>query len=200
MLVLPPLGSAYGGGWKPKKKADERFLGKPGTTNVTTNSKGAKYFTTIGPDGKAVSEEHCTDHGTPAAHANPHTHPVHWDPQTGVPTLGSGVPSAEYSPTKGLKGVHHMGLFINASDPDDNRFETLYEFTDALHRGGEIQFLWNGCEYAVSPFGDRFAICESGISETICWYETTDDLLDHMIDGEKLRSIIKRAVITERTL
>ena len=88
--------------------------------------------------------------------------------------------------------------FINVTD--NEYFETLYEFTDALNRGGEIQFLWNNHEYSVLPINGRFVICEANLPETSCWYDDTEALLNHKVDGEKLRSIIKRAVITSRTL
>ena len=91
-----------------------------------------------------------------------------------------------------------MGLFINVTD--NEYFETLYEFTDALKRGGEIQFLWNNHEYSVLPINGRFVICEANQPETSCWYDDTEALLNHEVDGEKLRSIIKCAVITSRTL
>lgn len=92
-----------------------------------------------------------------------------------------------------------MGKFIVISI-DDNKFETLCEFTDALRRGGEIQFLWKDHEYSVLPIRKRFVICEANLPETSCWYDNTDELLNHKVDGEKLRSIIKRATITSRTL
>ena len=197
--VSAGMGSAYGGGWKPKKESDRRFLGEPGTKNISMTPKGEKITTSIGPDGRAISEQHDTDHSNPAHHANPHIHPVEWNATTGVPTLGQGVPLGEYSPEKGLKGAGIMSLFINITT-EDNRFETLYEFTDALKRGGEIQFLWNSHEYSVLPVNGRFVICAANIPETSCWYDDTDALLDHEVDGERLRSIIKRATITSRTL
>lgn len=189
------MGSAYGGGWRPKKESDRRFLGEPGTTNITSNSKGEKITTNIGPDGRATDETHNSDHGNPSEHANPHIHPVNWNPDTGAPSLGQGIPLSEYNIGKGLS---HLGLFINVTD--NEYFKTLYEFTDALNRGGEIQFLWNGHEYSVLPINGRFVICEANLPETSCWYDDTDTLLNHEVDGEKLRSIIKRAVITSRTL
>lgn len=197
--VTAGMGSAYGGGWKPKKESDRRFLGEPGTKNISKTPKGEKITTNIGPDGKAVSEQHDTDHSNPANHANPHIHPVEWNEATGAPTLGKGVPLMEYNPEKGLGGADRMGLFINITT-DDNRFETLFEFTDALRRGGEIQFLWKDHEYSVLPIRGRFVICEANLPETSCWYDNTDELLNHEVDGEKLRSIIKRATITSRTL
>ena len=189
------MGSVYGGGWKPKKESDRRFLGEPGTTNITTNSKGERISTNIGPDGRATNETHNSDHGNPSEHTNPHIHPVDWNPDTGAPSLGHGVPLSEYGISKGL---NHLGLFINVTD--NEYFETLYEFTDALNRGGEIQFLWNNHEYSVLPSKGRFVICEANLPETSCWYDDTEALLNHEVDGEKLRSIIKRAVITSRTL
>ena len=195
------MGSAYGGDWKPKKEADFRFLGEPNTKNITTTKRGEKITTYIGSDGKATSEQHDTDHGFPANHANPHIHPVHWNSITGVPSLGKGVPLNEYFPEKSLKGADYMsqiGRFIQITE--DEPFETLFEFTDALNRGGEIQFLWNGHEYSVLPIDGRFVICEADLPETSRWYDDTDALLDHEVDGEKLRGVIKRAVITSRTL
>jgi hypothetical protein len=193
--IFSGMGSVYGGGWKPKKESDRRFLGEPGTTNITTNSKGERISTNIGPDGRATDETHNSDHGNPSEHANPHIHPVNWNPDTGAPSLGNGVPLSEYNVGKGL---NHLGLFINVTD--NEYFETLYEFTDALNRGGEIQFLWNNHEYSVLPSNGRFVICEANLPETSCWYDDTEALLNHKVDGEKLRSIIKRAVITSRTL
>ena len=57
-----------------------------------TMNKGDLYETHIGPDGKADSETHYSDHGTPTLHDNPHTHDIYWDDlaltPVGLNTLG----------------------------------------------------------------------------------------------------------------
>ena len=59
---------------------------------VWTMNKGDLYETHIGPDGKADSETHYSDHGTPTLHDNPHTHDIYWDDlaltPVGLNTLG----------------------------------------------------------------------------------------------------------------
>lgn len=62
------MGRARGGEWKPSKKEDERFLGKPGQkikTRLETSKGGYEVETKIGDDGKATTERHYTDHGKP---------------------------------------------------------------------------------------------------------------------------------------
>lgn len=77
---------------KPSKLGDEKFIGKPGEIKQSFTKKGDLYETHIGLDGKADSETHYSDHGTPTLHDNPHTHDIYWDDlaltPVGLNTLG----------------------------------------------------------------------------------------------------------------
>ena len=72
-IIQTGMGSAYGGKWKPKKPADERFLGEPGEIK-TTYKNGYRIDTKIGEDGRAVKERHYTDKPNPKYHTDPHDH------------------------------------------------------------------------------------------------------------------------------
>jgi len=73
------LGGTYGKSTGSKSNNRDKLYGRPGDIKVTTSTKGDKYETKIGPDGKAVVERHNTDHGHLRRHSNPHDHTITWD-------------------------------------------------------------------------------------------------------------------------
>lgn len=82
-----------------------------------------------------------------------------------------------------------------------NRFVSLYDFTDSLNRGGEIQFDWNGKSYSLTPCSNNeFAFHEANKPDTEIMCKDTDEVLELIVDGQKLREIITKVVVTERTI
>ena len=198
-------GSAYGGAWKPTKPEDQRFLGKPGSVNTSTNSKGAVYQTQIGSDGRAVSETHNTDHGYPAHHTNPHTHEVSWE--GGYPHLipDTSIGKAFYSAGRMNK------MYSQSNSLEDNRFKSISDFKWCMRQGGEVQFIWNGTTYCcfgkiVAPGGvsPRMVIAQAGSVEvnikTEKWCDTADELLEYMVGEDRLRDVITQVTVVERTI
>lgn len=91
-------------------------------------------------------------------------------------------------------------IYIN-HDPDDDKFKTIDEFKWVMWQGGEVGFTWNGKGYFVSAAREenKIYISENCKQETECYYNNVEKLLDHVIDGKKLRQIIKDVEVTDRS-
>lgn len=77
---------------------------------------------------------------------------------------------------------------------NDNRFKNISDFKECIIRGGEPVFSWNGLEYGVCFYGDKYCIAlTNGERETIC--DTPDDVLEYRIEGERLRDIITQVTV-----
>jgi len=192
-------GSAYGGKWRPNpdKPKDQRFIGKAGEIKITTNAKGELYETHIGEDGRADYETHYSDHGNPTQHINPHTHDVIWD------EIGPHLISAE----RCEKHYSHMERsllvksFVPSNTPEQNRFVSISDYKWCLLRGGEVHFVWKGVEYGMTPYGkDRYMIYLYNQSETTFFYDSPDAMLDYMVGEDRLRDVITKVTVLDRTI
>lgn len=87
--------------------------------------------------------------------------------------------------------------------PDANlNFESASEFKKVLSWGAEIQFDWKEHSYGVIRYGTNNKITAYEIykPETEKVYDTPDDALEFMLGGDKLRDVITKVEVTERTL
>lgn len=91
---------------------------------------------------------------------------------------------------------------ITSKSNDAYRFKTIGEFTDVLSRGAEIEFDCKGHSYGVIRYGTNNKITDYEIykPETEKVYETPDDVLKFMLGEDKLRDVITKVEVTERTL
>ena len=200
-------GSAYGGDWKPSKPQDEKFIGKSGEIKQSYTKRGELYETHIGPDGKADYEIHHSDHGFPKSHDIPHQHNIFWDEQG--PHFGhDDFPLKQFRPGEGrIK----MGTIVGSNSYEDDRFKSISDFKWCMKRGGEVQFDWKGISYCcfgcVSPApGEppRMVIAQTGSAEinsrTEKWCDTADEILEYMVGDDRLRDVITKVIVTERTI
>ena len=72
--------------------------------------------------------------------------------------------------------------------PEAWRFKTISEFKNSVNRGAELNFEWNGREYHICPVWPNGEVrhCIS--------------ILEYMIDDTRLRDIITKVEVTDRTL
>lgn len=201
-------GSAFGGGWKPKKPDDQRFLGKPNTIKDTVKQNrrgGYSRRTKYGNDGRAEMERHETDHGRPDQHSNPHDHRIDWskgypDPQSPINYPNGAVPEFKsfYKVEGEIAKMKYKDQPINPDyNPDDYKFETLGEFKFYLARGWNVGFEYNGEYYGIEGHDNSFDIWiydEGDIANGL----TLEETLDYKFDGVKLRDLILTATIIER--
>ncbi len=196
-------GRSGGGRWRPHpdKPNDGRLLGKPGEIKVTTLPNGNRYLTKIGPDGRAVLERHFTDHGNPGAHSIPHDHIIDWGSRG--PVFGDQINYfdgivPEFKSYRGLEEAMGREIII---PPDTNMdFESISEFKWSMKCGGEVEFAWGGKDYSVTRFEGKIYLTEAYKEDTMKIYTDVDEALEYMIDGERLRDIITRVRVTNRTM
>lgn len=172
-LIGKGEGSAYGGAWKPSKPDDGRFIGEPGSINRTTDRNGNLRETKIGADGRAVKERHYSDHGSPKQHSIPHDHTISWEGNR--PNWGK----AE--------------SYWDGDIPD---------FKWCMKCGGEVEIEWNGIHYGIIRYGtdDKITIYVWNRPETECCFDTADDALEYMVGSDRLRDVITRVTVLDRTI
>lgn len=206
------MGSAYGGEWKPAKAEDERFLGEPGEVKQTqSGGKRGGYHreTKIGPDGRATRERHYTDHDNPGEHSDPHDHEINWS--EGHPRFGKQINYPDNPPEfKQLKGGINMVTMVGTNTPEENRFKSISDFKWCMRCGGEVQFEWKGKIFGVFPFQNKTAdspdqilitqVLVDNMEETEKWCDTADEVLEYVIDGDRLRDIITQVEVLDRTI
>ena len=206
------MGSAQGGPWKPAKPADERFMGEPGTTKETwvpTSKGGYRAITKIGSDGRATEEWHFTDHGSPGSHSVPHSHSIGWP--NGFPIPGSPNNNPGAAPEmKQYGGTYKMNYYPTPESIELNRFKTISDFKWCVNCGGEIEFEWNNKLFGIFPKLRKTpdAPLQMMISQIYVddadraekWCDNADEVLEYVIDGDRLRDIITKVDVTSRTI
>ena len=93
-----------------------------------------------------------------------------------------------------------MTIPDNASGMEADRFESVDDFHRSMTRGGEAVFSWDGVQYGVFRGGDgRYCIARAD-GENEKWCDTPDEVLEYTVGGDRLRDIITRVQVTDRTL
>lgn len=212
------MGSAYGAQWKqnPNKPNDMAFIGPPNTIQrifIPNRKSGYWIQVKYGDDGWATAFRHETEHNPNQQHTNPHDHfPMAYDPHTHAPdwdnTPGIDYPGAvpEFKTWKEKDNMtnwdHIDGVITNLTyDEEAMRFKTISEFKYCLSHGAEIVIEWNGVEYGI--FMDyvtkRFYIGYDS-PDTNVFYDTPDELLEYRVGSDRLRDVITKAIVIDRTL
>ena len=92
-----------------------------------------------------------------------------------------------------------MNTIVHANTPEENRFETISEFKWCVECGGDIEFIWNVKIYDIVHDPDAIVIYEA-YSDKESYYKTADELLEHLIDGDRLRDMVTHMEVTDRTI
>ncbi len=103
-----------------------------------------------------------------------------------------------------------MSKIIEKNSLEDNRFKTISDFKWCVNSGGEIEFEYNDRVFGIFPklkrtseSGMQMLICEKFVDnqqKTEKWCKDVDEILEYMIDGERLRDIITKVEVTDRTI
>ena len=95
-----------------------------------------------------------------------------------------------------------MHTYHNYKNSDeDNRFKTISEFEDCIIRGAEITFIWNNATYFVERYGrnDKITIFPFAEPENEKSFETTDELLEFTVGSDRLRDVITKVRVIDRS-
>ena len=103
-----------------------------------------------------------------------------------------------------------MGSYIRPNTLEENRFETISDFKWCVNCGGEVQFEWHGKVFGIwpklrktpeSPLQMLISqVLIKNMEATEKWCDNADEVLEYIIDGERLRDIITKVDVTDRTL
>lgn len=94
----------------------------------------------------------------------------------------------------------NKNISITSFDFDEYNFKTISDFKWCMKQGGEVEFEWNGKEYSITHPEGMINICESSTEENEKNYKTADEALEYMIDGQRLRKIIIKVKVLDRTI
>ncbi len=182
---------------------DKQLVGKPNTINT----KGYKT-TYIGNDGKANYQQHNTSHSNPNVHSNPHGHNITWDPNNGFPIFGRAIndwgSTNKSNYTKGVEPMEWTAEYLysiaTSKTFEEYSFRTISDFNWCMIRGGEAQFEFQGKFYTLGKIERTFYFSEADKMKTHIEFETIEELLDYEIQNQKLREIITKVNVFDRTL
>lgn len=196
---------------------------------IATNKHGVRYqrATRIGKDGKADLERHYTNHENEKVHSNPHDHRITWD--KGFPYFEKPIcyPDGEAPSFKCFYNQEeHMGNNDTSNvvnDYPDLSFTSISDFKWCMQCGGEVQFEWKGKSYTVfgSVQKDENAPVQMNIGEGYytkngkhynvlshtpydfkdeLWADTADEILEYNVGGDRLRDVITKVEVLDRTI
>ena len=83
---------------------------------------------------------------------------------------------------------------------EESRFKTIEEFKFAMECHSEVLFEWNNQEYSITHPDGIISVCEGDKYSEAKDYETADEALEYIIDGQKLRDIITKVKVWDRTI
>lgn len=95
-----------------------------------------------------------------------------------------------------------MGKTIYIQDDGHMDFESISDFKRSLSWGMEAQFQWGGKTYGIAHDlpEDRIVVYEAKKPETERVFKTADEALEFMVGADRLRDIITKVHVVERTI
>ncbi len=91
-------------------------------------------------------------------------------------------------------------VFLPSNSIEENRFETISEFKWCVDNGGEVEFEYNNAIYSITHPEGKVHISKVFQQETEMICDTAEEVLEYIIEGKKLREIIKDVTVWDRTL
>ena len=91
------------------------------------------------------------------------------------------------------------GRIIKGSSPEEKAFTSIADFQTSMRRNAKVAFIYNDVTYTLHEEGIT-SISEAYKPETEALCDNSDDLLDHVIEGKKLREIITEVTVTDRAI
>ncbi|SEN07732.1 hypothetical protein [Hydrogenoanaerobacterium saccharovorans] len=77
----------------------------------------------------------------------------------------------------------------------EDKFSTISEFKWCIDDGGEVEFIWKGKPYSITHPDGKISISEAYKQETESVYNTTDELLEYMVGGDRLHEVTQVEVL-----
>lgn len=79
-------------------------------------------------------------------------------------------------------------------------FQTIIEFKWCMKAHGEVEFVWNNKSYSITHPNGKISICQGNHYAEAFDADTTDKILDYLIDGIRIHDIITKVKVIDRTV
>ncbi|MGW8115310.1 hypothetical protein ACVS9P_09155 [Caproicibacterium sp. NSD3] len=79
-------------------------------------------------------------------------------------------------------------------------FQTISEFKWCMKAHGELEFAWKNKSYSITRPDGKISICQRDHYSEAFDAESPDEIWDLLIDGIKLRDIITKVKVIDRTV
>ena len=83
---------------------------------------------------------------------------------------------------------------------EEMRFKTISDFKWSIKHGAEIEIEWNDKSYFINQPAGKISIHEEGNYLEAKDYKTADEVLEYIIEGQKLKEIITKVKVWSRTI
>ncbi len=200
-------GSAYGGKWRPNpnKPQDRIFIGPPNTVQrYFLHLRKGGYWVTVKYDtaGKAIVLRHETEHSPGSGHTNPHDHIITWNNPNEHPQKGPVINYPDGAPElkQYTKEVCLLNSHIIPYDSEAYRFKTISEFKTSMRYGAEVVIEWQGQEYGIWSENGMIRITRPEVPDESQIFKTSDAALDYMVGNDRLRDVITKVTVLDRTI
>jgi hypothetical protein len=98
-------------------------------------------------------------------------------------------------------GYSYMsGKIIQGNTPEQNRFVSISDFKWCMSCGGEVEFIWDGTTYTITHPEGKINISQANKPETEKWCNSADDALEYMVGKDRLRDVITKVTVIDRTI
>lgn len=92
--------------------------------------------------------------------------------------------------------------FQSHNSLEDNRFKTIRDFKWCMRCGGEVELEWNGFHLGIVPYGEggKISIYLWNQPQTERVFNNADDALEYMVGEDRLRDVITKVTVMDRTI
>lgn len=112
--------------------------------------------------------------------------------------------------------MNQTSTVLEGNSFEEDRFQSISEFKQCVNDGGEVEFEWKGNQYTICHPDGRInigAACyqsngkfynantnQEYTAEDELWGDTADDILEFNVSGDRLRDVITRVTVLDRTI
>ena len=93
-----------------------------------------------------------------------------------------------------------LSKIVQSNSIEENRFKTINEFKWCVNDGGEVEFIWNNITYTITHPEGKINISEANKPETENWCNSADEVLEYRVGKDRLRDVITKVTVTDRTI
>ena len=89
---------------------------------------------------------------------------------------------------------------IGTNSLEENRFKSISDFKCSMKANAEVQFEWNERDYTITQPLEGISICEVGKLETEKICKDADEVLEYKVGEDRLRDVITKVTVWDRTI